>query len=319
MNKLRKQGKAPKLIMLLSALLGLVGAISFLAIYQIRSLGSELTFFSSRLLPLQTISADLAARQLDQIALLRSIATAPTLEHIQQILSHQELHLANLSRVIEDDFLKIETLMHKFEEHSDLDSDKLQKLTASALQAHRQFQSLRLRKLGKEDVTDLTKEALIDDLNRYENALKQQMDLLVSATAELNESSLLHIKQHHRNVLYEMIAAGLATLIFGGMLLRRVLSLQSEAIRFEQLALLGRTAIALQHEINNPLAAIVGNAHLLTLQDLPAAQKEEIAQSIYQMAQRISAVLNRVESIQKIKSTKYVGDAQMLDLDLENS
>jgi DNA-binding response OmpR family regulator len=84
--------------------------------------------------------------------------------------------------------------------------------------------------------------------------------------------------------------------------------------RAQWLAGIGETALALQHEINNPLAALLGNVALLTAGLAAPGEEEGLIKVVAEQATRIGAVVKRLGSLRDPRSVRYVGDARMLDL-----
>lgn len=77
---------------------------------------------------------------------------------------------------------------------------------------------------------------------------------------------------------------------------------------------IGETAIALQHEINNPLAALLGHAELLLMEFDDRGEKNEQALIILEQARRISEVVKRIARLRNPQSVEYVEGARMIDL-----
>lgn len=85
----------------------------------------------------------------------------------------------------------------------------------------------------------------------------------------------------------------------------------------EKLAALGQMAITLHHEINNPLQAIVLSAENM-LSDLKEDKvvRDDI-ELVLKSCSRIQAVLKQITRLRRFRSSTYVGETNMLDL--ENS
>jgi DNA-binding response OmpR family regulator len=77
---------------------------------------------------------------------------------------------------------------------------------------------------------------------------------------------------------------------------------------------IGETAIALQHEINNPLAALLGHAELLLMEFQDRGEKNEQALIILEQARRIGDVVKRIARLRNPQSVEYVDGARMIDL-----
>ncbi len=80
------------------------------------------------------------------------------------------------------------------------------------------------------------------------------------------------------------------------------------------LAGIGEAMVALQHEINNPLAALLGTAELALLEAGDTGKQAEDLRAIIEEARRIAVLLRRVSELRNPKSVPYAGDAKMIDL-----
>ena len=84
--------------------------------------------------------------------------------------------------------------------------------------------------------------------------------------------------------------------------------------RARWLAWIGETTIALEHEINNPLSALLGHAELLLMGgDLTAGQREQL-DVIREQGTRIAGVVRRLARLKDPRSVEYVAGARMTDL-----
>jgi len=89
---------------------------------------------------------------------------------------------------------------------------------------------------------------------------------------------------------------------------------ETELARARWLAGIGETTIALEHEINNPLSALLGHAELLLMdRDLTADQREQL-QIVREQAARIADVVRRLAKLKNPKSVEYLSGARMIDL-----
>ncbi len=108
----------------------------------------------------------------------------------------------------------------------------------------------------------------------------------------------------------------------------RVLELETRLIEATKLRGIQQTAVTLQHEINNPLVGILGNAELLKMTLTNSAQNVNsldikniiaLADDIVQMSERISAVMEKLRHLyQPVLAHHPIGDnvsAEMIDLD----
>jgi DNA-binding response OmpR family regulator len=84
--------------------------------------------------------------------------------------------------------------------------------------------------------------------------------------------------------------------------------------RARWLAGVGETSIALQHEINNPLAALLGHAALLQEGLLAPGEVPEALQVVVEQAHRIASVMKRLAALRHPRSVEYFGGARMIDL-----
>ncbi len=90
---------------------------------------------------------------------------------------------------------------------------------------------------------------------------------------------------------------------------------QSEEIKKERLAAIIETAIAVSHEVNNPLTAVLGNAQLLRLRtrDLPPDVEEKL-KIIEEAAGRIQEVTAALMRITEPSTLEYTPGIKMLDI-----
>jgi DNA-binding response OmpR family regulator len=80
------------------------------------------------------------------------------------------------------------------------------------------------------------------------------------------------------------------------------------------LAGIGEVSLALQHEINNPLAALLTNSSLITSGMLSPDEVKAGLVTVEQQARRIADVVKRLSTISDPKSVEYVKGARMVDL-----
>lgn len=92
---------------------------------------------------------------------------------------------------------------------------------------------------------------------------------------------------------------------------------EEELARARWLAGIGETTIAVEHQINNPLAALLGSISLLEMSnaldklDADARQSVEI---ITTQARRIADVVKRLSNLKNPRSVPYVRGSTMIDL-----
>jgi DNA-binding response OmpR family regulator len=89
---------------------------------------------------------------------------------------------------------------------------------------------------------------------------------------------------------------------------------EEELARSRWLAGIGETTIALEHEINNPLSALLGHAELLMMDNGLSADQQEQLRIIQEQAARIAQVVRRLAKLKNPQSVEYLAGALMLDL-----
>ena len=87
-------------------------------------------------------------------------------------------------------------------------------------------------------------------------------------------------------------------------------------IKAERLAAIGKVAVTIRHEVNNALAAIVGEAGLLRAGAGRLSEEDRASvETILEMANRIGADLKRLSTLDEAPVTSYVGETMMVKLD----
>lgn len=89
---------------------------------------------------------------------------------------------------------------------------------------------------------------------------------------------------------------------------------EEELRKARYLAGIGETSLALQHEINNPLAALLSHAALLEAGMVEEHEKDDTLRTIVQQAKRIGEVIKLLRKIDQPKSVEYLGSSRMLDI-----
>jgi DNA-binding response OmpR family regulator len=77
---------------------------------------------------------------------------------------------------------------------------------------------------------------------------------------------------------------------------------------------IGQTALAIQHEINNPLAALLGNVQLMLMDDALAPDVRSLADDMLAQARRVANVVKRLSQLEAPKTVEYLTGEPMLDL-----
>jgi DNA-binding response OmpR family regulator len=89
---------------------------------------------------------------------------------------------------------------------------------------------------------------------------------------------------------------------------------EAELARSRWLAGIGETTIAIEHEINNPLSALLGHAELLLMDEGLTAEQVESLRIIQEQAVRIADVVRRLARLKNPQSVEYLSGSRMLDL-----
>lgn len=85
--------------------------------------------------------------------------------------------------------------------------------------------------------------------------------------------------------------------------------------RAQWLAGIGQTTLSLQHEINNPLAAMLWEAELLASDPAAPEALRPSLESIVTQARRVAAVVARLSRLQDPRTVEYVKGRRMIDLE----
>jgi CheY-like chemotaxis protein len=91
-------------------------------------------------------------------------------------------------------------------------------------------------------------------------------------------------------------------------------SAEEELSKARWLAGIGDATLALQHEINNPLSALLGNAELMRMELEEQGEKNEMLEVIHEQALRIADVVRRLRRLKNPESVDYVGGSRMINL-----
>ena len=89
---------------------------------------------------------------------------------------------------------------------------------------------------------------------------------------------------------------------------------EAELARSRWLAGIGETTIAIEHEINNPLSALLGHAELLLMDEAMTPEQVESLRIIQEQAVRIADVVRRLARLKNPQSVEYLSGSRMLDL-----
>jgi phosphoserine phosphatase RsbU/P len=90
--------------------------------------------------------------------------------------------------------------------------------------------------------------------------------------------------------------------------------------RAQWLAGIGETAIAVQHEVNNPLTALMIEAQSIAQIATASAELRALGESINAQSARIASIVKRLGQLQDPRSVEYLrGGSRMIDLSSEGS
>lgn len=82
---------------------------------------------------------------------------------------------------------------------------------------------------------------------------------------------------------------------------------------------IGQTALAIQHEVNNPLAALLGNVQLMLMDDALSSEVRVLGDDMLAQARRVANVVKRLSQLEAPRTVEYLTGATMLDLSERNS
>jgi two-component system NtrC family sensor kinase len=82
---------------------------------------------------------------------------------------------------------------------------------------------------------------------------------------------------------------------------------------------IGQTALAIQHEVNNPLAALLGNVQLMLMEDDLPLDIRVLGDDMLAQARRVANVVKRLSTLDAPRTVEYLTGATMLDLSERNS
>lgn len=100
----------------------------------------------------------------------------------------------------------------------------------------------------------------------------------------------------------------------------RIKNLEKEIAAKQELEAALKMSVTLQHEINNPLTGIIGNAEFL--QEWETASPNEIkqaAEDILNLSLRIKGIVHQLSQVSRVVATPYVGGREMLDMEKSTS
>jgi DNA-binding response OmpR family regulator len=88
--------------------------------------------------------------------------------------------------------------------------------------------------------------------------------------------------------------------------------------RAQWVAGIAETAVAVQHEINNPLTALLGHVALLESGNVTSTEDRASIRTIADQAMRIAGVVRRLATLREPRSVEYLEGTRMLDLSIRH-
>ena len=88
---------------------------------------------------------------------------------------------------------------------------------------------------------------------------------------------------------------------------------EEELRRARWFAGIGEATVAIQHEINNPLAGLLATAELMKLEAEEQRRPLGGIEVIIEEARRISALVKRMGTLRDARSVEYIGSSRMID------
>lgn len=96
----------------------------------------------------------------------------------------------------------------------------------------------------------------------------------------------------------------------------RIRELEKELMDKKKLETVVGMSVTLQHQINNPLAAILGNADILSgWRSLSEKDIDECTRVIIEQSKRIRDLVLKMSHATKITESRYVGDMKMFEVE----
>ena len=89
---------------------------------------------------------------------------------------------------------------------------------------------------------------------------------------------------------------------------------EEELRKSRWLAGIGETTVAIQHEINNPLAGLLATAELLKMEFEEKGQPTDELSVIIEEARRIGVLVKRMGALRDAKTVPYAGGSKMINL-----
>lgn len=159
-----------------------------------------------------------------------------------------------------------------------------------------------------------TQQALSEIVESARRAVPRLSSDIGEIFAVLSARTLSRVEQLEQAAMVEIaLITGMAMLL-GIFVSRRMRRIQRSLVEAKQLAALGKVAVALQHEINNPLAVIIGNAYIVRSTETSAAERDAALHAVEEAAMRIASVVQQTKDLEQLRTTEYLAGVEMIDL-----
>lgn len=319
-KKMRGQSRSQRLLArsLVAIWILAIGA-NLVGLHQIFRAEQEFHFLTNQIVPLSNDVLRLLHTHLEisvegerAVQLMRLSGTQPEAKEQLEELTPRILRMLTLQRdAVQAIGRRLEGLSRDFVDIAGL--TKLSKVFRSVEAEHSRF----ARSL-EASLTSQPKSVETREMVRLARALFDENSAILSENlSQMMMKSVEKREERKFLVLLEMGVASVVFLVLGGVLFVRIRSLQKELLVNEKKVLLGDTAVALQHEINNALSVIVSNTFLLARDGATLSSRRENARAIDEAVQRINEVLHRMGALNKIESVEYLPGVQMLNLNAD--
>jgi len=309
---------------LVTILLVMLCSIIVFGAVQMNRVHREIKRIAREVVPFAEIMGNIARVQLeqsvqiDQFFFLMSehtdiMRTGAVIERTQREFNRGEQQLSAEVLTGQELLRNLELLLPDASDRTEVQRLSMQLGTVMELHERYVHQVRQLFDLG----SGKPKSALVELQERVvvaQRDLTARTDEVLEETKRIVDDAFISAGRHQNIAQVTLAILAACGLLFGILLIVRIRSLHNRLLHSEQLALLAKTVVTLHHEINNPLAVIVGNAELVLSGRLTEGERRELLDAIKDQAMRVSAVLTRLSRIEHIVSTSYVKGTEMLDL-----
>ena len=95
----------------------------------------------------------------------------------------------------------------------------------------------------------------------------------------------------------------------------RMVELQEKLLESERMHVLAETAVAAQHEINQPLTVLLGLSELMLKQTPDGDPRRRHMAQVCEAGRRISTIVKKISAVRRYATRPYVGDVTMIDFE----